>query len=45
MELLYEDLAKENGSQLFHIKKRIIIESIPNIQMELKRFSAVGRRL
>ena len=36
MELLYEDLAKENGSQLFHIKKRIIIESIPNIQMELK---------
>ena len=36
MELLYEDLAKKNGSQLFHIEKKIIIESISNMQMELK---------
>ncbi|OGJ15874.1 hypothetical protein A3K73_01775 [Candidatus Pacearchaeota archaeon RBG_13_36_9] len=36
MELLYEELAKKNGSQLFNIGKQIIIESIPNMQMELK---------
>src|SRR3989344_3033719 len=36
MELLYEDLAKKNGSQLFHIEKDITTESIPNMQMELK---------
>jgi DNA modification methylase len=36
MQLLYEDLAKKNGSQLFHIQKRIVIESIPNMQVELK---------
>ncbi len=36
MELLYEDLAKKNGSRLFHIEKKIIIESILNMQMELK---------
>src|SRR3989338_1376772 len=36
MEFLYEDLVKKNGSQLFHIQKSIVIESIPNMQMELK---------
>ena len=36
MKLLYEDLAKKNGSQLFYIKKSIIIESILNMQIELK---------
>lgn len=36
MELLYEELAKKNGSRLFHIEKKMIIESIPNMQMELK---------
>ena len=35
MELLYEELAKKNSSQLFHIEKKIIIESIHNVQMEL----------
>jgi len=36
MELLYEGLSKKNGSQLFNIEKKIRIESIPNMQMELK---------
>ncbi len=36
MKLLYEDLAKKNGSQLLHLNKRIIIESILNMQIELK---------
>ncbi len=35
MELLYDELAKKYGSQLFNIEKEIIIESIPNMQMEL----------
>ena len=35
MELLFEELAKKNGSRLFHIEKRVIIESISNMQMEL----------
>ena len=36
MQLLYEDLAKRNGSQLFNIQKRIKVEAIPNMQIELK---------
>jgi len=35
MELLYDELAKRNGSKLFHIGRKKIIESIPNMQMEL----------
>jgi len=35
MELLFEELAKKNGSRLFNIEKRKVIDSIPNIQFEL----------
>jgi len=35
MELLFQELSKKNCSQLFHIKNRITIESIPNMQVEL----------
>ena len=35
MVLLYDELAKKNGSQLFQVGKKIIIKSIPNMQMEL----------
>ena len=35
VELLFEELAKKNGSRLFHIEKKAMIKSIPNIQMEL----------
>ena len=35
MELLFEELAKKNGSRLFNIEKRKVIDSIPNIQLEL----------
>ena len=37
MELLFEELSKKNGSQLFHIEKKIMMESIPNMQLELKQ--------
>ncbi len=36
MQLLFDELAKKNGSQLFHIEEKIIIDSIPNMQIELK---------
>ncbi|MBS3080148.1 hypothetical protein J4221_01645 [Candidatus Pacearchaeota archaeon] len=36
MQLLFDELAKKNGSQLFHIEEKIMIDSIPNIQIELK---------
>ncbi len=36
MQLLFDELAKKNGSQLFHIEEKIVIDSIPNMQMELK---------
>lgn len=43
MELLYEDLAKKNNSNLFHIEGKIIIESITNMQNELKEiFQQLG---
>ena len=35
MELLFEELAKKNGSRLFNIEKRKVIDSIPNMQFEL----------
>src|SRR3989344_6992752 len=35
MELLFEELAKRNGSRLFSIEKRKVIDSIPNMQFEL----------
>ncbi|MBI2652064.1 hypothetical protein HYX00_01245 [Candidatus Woesearchaeota archaeon] len=35
MELLFEELAKKNGSRLFSIEKRKAINSIPNMQFEL----------
>lgn len=35
MQLLFEELAKKNGSRLFNIEKRKVIDSIPNIQFEL----------
>lgn len=35
MELLFEELAKKNGSRLFNIEKRKVIGSIPNIHFEL----------
>jgi len=44
MQLLFDELAKKNGSQLFHIEEKIMIDSIPNIQIELKEISAVSRR-
>jgi len=35
MEMLFEELVKKNGSQLFHIEKEVIIELIPNMQTDL----------
>jgi len=35
MEMLFEELVKKNGSQLFHIDKEVIIELIPHMQMDL----------
>lgn len=35
MTLLFEELVKKNDSRLFNLEKKIIIESIPNIQLEL----------
>src|SRR3989338_351651 len=35
MELLFEELAKKNGSRLFRIDKKMIDMPIPNMQMEL----------
>ncbi len=35
MELLFEELVKKNGSQLFHIKKEFVIELIPHLQTDL----------
>ena len=37
MELLFEELAKKNGSQLFRIEKKTKIGLIPNMQMELTK--------
>ena len=35
MEMLFEELARKNGSQLFHIKKEFVIELIPHMQTDL----------
>lgn len=35
MEMLFEELVKKNGSQLFHIKKEFVIELIPHMQTDL----------
>ncbi len=35
MALLFEELVKKNGSQLLRLQKRVVIESIPDIQLEL----------
>jgi len=35
MALLFEELVKKNGSQLLRLQKRVIIETIPDIRLEL----------